>query len=90
MRLRSHTVGAVSFWHEGVHHNCPGWWRIVSGELFTFVERWAGAAVSMGMEVEGKLGARLGAARVASLYNNVEEGISQGKMIFLRKNREKK
>ena len=50
----------------------------------------AGAAVSMGMEVEGKLGARLGAARVASLYNNVEEGISQGKMIFLRKNREKK
>ena len=31
------------------------------------------------------MGARLGAARVASLYNNVEEGISQGKMIFLRK-----
>ena len=52
--------------------------------------RVAGAAVSMGMEVEGKLGARLGATRVASLYNNVEEGISQGKMIFLRKNREKK
>ena len=56
MRLRSHTVGAVSFWHEGVRHNRPGWWRIVSGELFSFVERWAGAAVSMGMEVEEKLG----------------------------------
>ena len=52
--------------------------------------RVAGAAVSMGMDVEGKIGCTIGAARVASLYNNVEEGISQGKMIFLRKNREKK
>ncbi len=63
MRLRSHTVGAVSFWHEGVHHNCPGWWRIVSGELFTFVERWAGVAVSMGMEVEGKIGCAIGGCK---------------------------
>lgn len=52
--------------------------------------RVAGAAVSMGMEVEGKLGGRQVAACGISLYNNVEEGISQGKMIFLRKNREKK
>ena len=62
MRLRSHTVGAA-FWHEGVHHNCPRWWRIVSGELFTFVERWAGAAVSMGMEVEGKIGCAIGGCK---------------------------
>ena len=40
-----------------MHYASPGWWRIVSGELFTFVERWGGAAVSVGMEVEGKLGA---------------------------------
>ena len=63
MRLRSHTVGAVSFWHEGVHHHCPGWWRIVSGELFSFVERRAGAAVSMGMEVEGKIGCAIGGCK---------------------------
>ena len=63
MRLRSHTVGAVSFWHEGVHHNCPGGWRIVSGELFTFVERRAGVAVSMGMEVEAKIGCAIGGCK---------------------------
>ena len=41
----------------------PGGWRIVSGELFTFVERWAGAAVSMGMEVEGKIGCTIGGCK---------------------------
>ena len=46
-----------------VHYASPGWWRIVSGELFTFVERWAGAAVSMGMEVEGKIGCAIGGCK---------------------------
>ena len=67
MRLRPHTVGATSFLYEGVHHNralCqPRVGRIVSGELFSFVERWAGAAVSMGMEVEGKIGGAIGGCK---------------------------